>query len=62
MLLDHLRVYYQTVHNIQAQIQDAVDGKKAFGNGQSLFAESSKVLSNHWVAEVIAGFSASTIT
>ena len=27
-----------------------------------LFAESSSVLSNHWVAEVIAGFSASTIT
>ncbi len=27
-----------------------------------LLAESSRVLSNHWVAEVMAGFSASTIT
>ena len=27
-----------------------------------LFAESSRVLSNHWVADVIAGFRASTIT
>ena len=36
MLLDHLRVYYQTVHNIQAQIQDAVDGEEAFRNGETL--------------------------
>ena len=36
MLLDHLRVYYQTVYHVQAQIQDTVDGKETFGNGQSL--------------------------
>ena len=32
------------------------------GTERRLLAESSRVLSNHWVAEVIAGFKASTIT
>ena len=62
MFLNHFGIYHQSVHNIQAQIKDTVDGKEAFRYAQSLLAESSSVLSNHCVADVIAGFSASTIT
>ena len=36
--------------------------KKPSGMERRLLAESSRVLSNHWVADVIAGFSASIIT
>ena len=34
--LDHLRIYYQTIYHVQAQIQDTVDCQEAFRNGKSL--------------------------
>ena len=36
MLLNHLRIYHQAVHHVQAQIKNAVDGKEALGNAQAL--------------------------
>jgi len=36
VLFNYLRIYYQSVYHIQAQIQNTIDGKKAFGNRQSL--------------------------
>ena len=36
MLLDHLRIYHQTIYYIQVQIQNAINGKEALRNAQTL--------------------------
>ena len=35
-LLNYLRVYHKSVYDVQAKIQNSVDGKEALGNGKSL--------------------------
>ena len=35
-LLDDLRIYHQSVYDVQAQIQDTVDGQEAFRNRETL--------------------------
>ena len=61
VLLDDLRVNDQAVRDVDYKVQDRVGRQgKLPAREMRLFAESSSVRSNHWVAAVIAGFSASS--
>ncbi len=50
MFFNNLRIDYKTIYNIQTQIQIPSIARKPSGTQRRLLAESSRVLSNHWVA------------
>ena len=59
---DHLGVDHQAVADVEQMFRMASTARKPSATEMRLLAQSSKVRSNHWVAEVKAGFKLSTIT